>query len=238
MTRSTLLPNQNYAIGSALLYSSDWGKEHLIEGKDYQRALDYDPSALFPVNIREVWPARDWGVRGFPAYQWNGYYGSGTPLAKRLPSTEITDLDVLTVTWDTAISGNANGLINLFLTKAANSMPEGSERAMEVMLFTNPSASARSWSRQGELVAKWSGWSMYERRDDWLKFCILPDKVKDAGSYDLKGSLKSLVGEGRLSPDLWFNGLAVGMEPVGGVCNMLIRSVKVAYAAKGKPAYA
>lgn len=238
--RKLLADQVFYTKGSFSAYAAPWcvlktGK--LSVGKDLVDTISLAPST-FPndVVIRTSAPMADptsfgCGVYGYHHVAYGNYDGGvpQTPVAPRQVRTITSFTSRLDVTSASEGGGQYNVLHEFYLTSAAG---KEDAKVIEIGYFLHASASAAAFAATGTSVGTFDDPSdrRWEVRKAGTFVMLMPADGKDVGSttLDVKALLAFLTGKGLLTGDEWFNGMAVGTEPVRGDATTVIRAWTVA----------
>lgn len=225
--RVVLPDNKNYTIGNYNAYAAPWcalRNKSLVVGKDLSTTISLLPSQ-FPNDIEISAKTPDanphdygCGVYGYHHVHFGNYSG---PLPKgKFEGMQIKSLKKLIVDFayrDLGSTGEYNVLNEYFLTTEKDRQDL---RVMEIGYFFHPSKSAISFAKTGGNLGRYDdpqgrAWSVYQAGQFVM---LMPADGKDlvAGTVDMGHFLQHLVAKGKLTGNEWFNGAAMGIEPVRG----------------------
>lgn len=220
--------------GTPLLAFAHQNLGDLKVGETAISRFDYNP-ATFPAGFSayETWPTRfTGGVRSWSSVQWNRYYGWGTSPSAPLAPVRLADIGTLAVDYDAVITGDANLLLDWFLTDAPNDM---STVRAEIEVLPNPSASARAWAKAGVSLGPVGPWTAsYMSFGSATIFYLVPTVgVRNKGQIDMRATMLWLAEKTRLIDGSdYLNGFGFGVEAVSGTSTTTIRDMRVTFARK------
>jgi hypothetical protein len=228
---------ENYYSGPYIAYAGDWsvdtGKVALRRGDDYRDHIFIRP-ATFPAgtDIHWQWPQKEAasGVYGYMHLAY-GFYAGGVPKepveAKQVSRIAELKTDFKVTTSKT--SGDFNVLQETFLT---SKRADSKTRVLEVGFLTGVSNSGRKFFEGSRHLGTWTDpdgrtWDVAINR----KYCMFVPVLGDfsSGVLHYDAAFRWLVTMGELSGDAWFNGLAIGAEPVAGSGSMRVERWNIVY---------
>lgn len=216
--------SENYKQGPYVAFAADWsvttGKLKLRQGVDYADNMIINPKT-FPAGtvMRWQWPngKPPSGVYGYLHVAYGNYAG-GAPI-EPVPPVRIANMPDIATDFAVTINGDPkryNLLSETFLTALPASF---ATRGLEIGFLPNVSDDGRSFFSGGEQLGTWRDpggreWKVAIRG----KYCMLipTDATFTSGTLYFGAVIKWLMSQGRLTGQEWFNGLAIGVEPVGG----------------------
>jgi hypothetical protein len=228
-----------------MAFASPWCAQFydktLVEGRDYLQTIAYAKGDLARgknVQITWRWPlvrSPKCGVFGIPHIAW-GNYDSGavySPVAPR----QVFAINDLTVAYEVEdAAGYAkgvqgyNGLAEFYLTKVAG---DANTKAIEIGWFWNTPKETRDWMLTGRQLGVWKDRFKQSWRVSVMKSGVAgtfatfsPNNAtgRDVkGMLDAKGAIAFLQAAGIVQPSWWFNGIGIGVEPLGGTGTVLVR---------------
>lgn len=193
---------------------------------------------LFPQNVTMTfdWPdTDDWMIHSFLAIDYGDYYN--TPALKPIAPSKLSELGTLTATTNFTLSGNTSGfdvIEDLFLTKAAGN---DKTQADEIEILLHTPAYSQYWistlQSVGSVTVSGVTWNVsvginYQNIPD---FVFSPANRQDvlSSTLDLKAMLAYLESRGSLSSNLYFNGMAFGVETESGAGSLQLSNFSVNY---------
>lgn len=232
--RVVLNDNVNYTVGSYNAYAAPWcalRNASLVVGKDISTRISLLPSkfpndieiAAFTPNVNP----HDYGcgVYGYHHVHFGNY--SGLLPKGKFDGMQVSSLRTLVVDFafeDTGSTGEYNMLNEYFLTAEKDRQDK---RVMEIGYFFHPSQSAIQFAKSGKDVGNYTDaegreWSV---RQSGQFVMLMPADGQDlrSGSLDMAHFLQHLVKKGKLTGNEWFNGAAMGVEPVRGNSSVRIQ---------------
>jgi hypothetical protein len=231
------LDGENYRQGPYLAFASDWsvstGKLALRRGVDYRDRIIVRP-ARFPADTRIQWrwpqTHAKTGVYGYNHLAW-GYYAGGRTDEAITPA-RVAEIEELMTAFDVEVraeSGEFNVLSETFLTTRQR---DYSTRTVEVGFLSQASASARRFFDAATPLGVWKDpdgqiWRV-ARRDAYCMF-IPETGALWRGRLHYSAAFRWLIARNVLTGREWFNGLAIGVEPVSGAGSMTVKQWRVAY---------
>jgi hypothetical protein len=227
----------NHFQGPYVAYAGDWsvrmGGVRLRHGVDYADSIVVEP-ATFPAGteIRWSWPMATppKGVYGYMHVAY-GYYAGGVP-HEPIPSRRIKDIAALKTVYRVAASqtsGGYNVLSETFLTSASGDFKT---KLKEIGFLTEISRTGREFFGYSRALGQWrdpSGvtWSVAEAGGYYM--FVPADGELEAGTLHYDEAFRWLTSRGELTGEEWFNGLAIGIEPVAGSGTARIEDWKIEY---------
>jgi hypothetical protein len=231
--------HQAYRWGSYLAYIAPFNKGALRFGRDYTESIDI-AVGRFPNATVFKW---DWpdvpcplGVYGFNAIDYGNYYNTvvSVPIAPR----QVGQIHTLRATHNASFMGMLHGydvIDNFFLTTRAG---DHRTNAFEIEVFLHTPAYSVQFVRHSVRVGTFEGsgrrWVVAVARSQAgpiPDILFMPEDEADvaAGTIDLKAMLDYLVGIHLVPATLFFNGMALGVEPQRGSGSMTLNTFSVAY---------
>lgn len=217
--------------GEYVVFASPWCSDFvksLQQGRDYANTMRWQKGSL-PNNVEITWrfPEPDkrpqqCGVFGYNFVGWGNYHNS-TP-RKSIPSRQIKNISELRFDYGIEVTGDPQKygiLAEFFLTRDPGHF--GYKRVEVGFLPHVPRESLNFWKTQRQLGTF---------KDRWLRtWIVAQSKGGIAGSYvvfiptvgtrmtgniDAIGALRYLKAQNVISENWFFNGAAIGVEPLGG----------------------
>lgn len=227
----------NYLQGAYLAYAGDWSVRAkglpLRHGVDYRDVLFIEPDT-FPAGteIHWAWPERppQAGVYGFMHVAY-GYYAGGVP-KEEVPSRRIKDIRKLKTHFmisTSNIDGQYNILSETFLTRVSRDF---ASRSAEVGFLSAVSDDGRIFFDLGRSLGSWTDpdqrvWSVAVQGQ---YFMFIPaEAAARAATLHFDEAFRWLISKQELTGEEWFNGLAIGAEPVSGSGTMRLEAWDVDY---------
>jgi len=229
--------------GQFMTYSSPWCAGHdksLVVGRDFSNSIAYKKGDLAKgknVKMTWRWPRADkrsakCGVFGYNYVGW-GNYDSGA-VRRSVAPAQVKSIKALSFSYDAQSSANAeqfNGLGEFFLTKNAGA---ADQKVIEIGWFWNAPALTRAWAKTGRQLGrvvdphgvKWTV-SVNKSGVAGTYVTFIPVGKKTSGTFEGKAALNYLRKAGVVNGDWWFNGAALGVEPLGGAGSAVVRTFKV-----------
>lgn len=225
-----------------LVYAAPWcAKSHpsLVYNRDYQDEISWQ-SGQMPNNIKIKWrwPAAsarpaDCGAYGYNFVAYGNYDGGYTKVG--IPAKQVRAISELTVSYAVdvqATAANFNGLFEFFLTNASG---RTDQKAVEIGWLWHAPPKTREWAATGYKIGTFTDrygkrWTVTANNTGvaGLYIVFIPEGGSQlTGSFDVKGGLAFLKTGKFISDQLWFNGAAMGVEPLGGSGTTVVRSLKV-----------
>jgi hypothetical protein len=212
-----------YTRGSYSAYAAPWSiffDKSLKRGDDYLDSILVDPGA-FPKNtgIEWRWPfhrPKEKGVWGYLEVSYGNYDG-GIPAVPVEPR-QVLNIDTLSerVAWSGGGMATSFNLLNEFyLTREAG---KNDEKVIEVGLLLHPH-DRQDWQIvTGRPIGRYTepGGRSWKVVMDGTYCMFVPDQDVQDTTIDLKAMLNFLITSGVITGSEWFNGVAVGVEPVWG----------------------
>ena len=228
---------ENYSRGPYGAYASPWSTffdNGLVHGVDYLDTIKVIPRT-FPDGtiLNWHWPARvskKTGVWGYIHVFFGNYNGGKT--AVYLEPRQVRAIHILREDLSVAyeIKSDFNLLNEFYLTLRAG---ESASKVIEIGYFLHISPEGKQFFERAKAIGSY--------RDDagqvWVvrragDFCmLLPPGGHWAsnGSIDLKSTFAFLRARGLIKGDEWFNGLAIGVEPVRGAGRLEVQHWTVSF---------
>jgi hypothetical protein len=229
--------SENYLDRQFLAFVGDWsvstGKERLTRGPDYADSIIIDPRT-FPngSDIAWRWPDRppQKGVYGYLHLAYGSFAGGATkePVAPEQVS-RIRTLKTLFAVDDVRSDGQFNVLSETFVTRAKGDF---STKALEVGFLTHLSDHGREHFDKARQIGTFTDpggrrWTVAEMNG----FCMFvpEDEPVSSGVLHYDAAFAWLVSKGLLTGNEWFNGLAIGVEPVSGSGGLRVSRWEILY---------
>lgn len=236
---SVRLPDQTfYTSGAYSAFASPWSSyldKSLQRERDFLDSIVVQP-ATFPDGtlIEWKWPFRRpkvAGVWGYLAVSYGNYDG-GLPQVTVEPK-QVKDIDSLSedISWSASGFTSYNLLNEFYLTRDAG---KSDQKVIEIGLLLHPESRRNPFIEGARLVGRYAdregrSWQVVLNGT----FCMfIPDHDVSDGQIDLKAMLDFLVDKTVITGSEWFNGLAIGVEPVWGQGSTTIAIWKVHYSYK------
>lgn len=225
-----------------LVYAAPWcAKAHpsLVYGRDYQDTISWQ-SGQMPNNIKMTWrwPAAstrpaDCGAYGYNFIAYGNYDGGHTMVST--PALQVGLISELTVAYTVdvqATAANFNGLFEFFLTNASG---RADQKAVEIGFLWHAPPKTRAWAATGYKIGTFTDrygkrWAVTANNTGvaGLYIVFVPEAgTQLTGTFDVKGGLTFLKKAKFITDKLWYNGAAMGVEPLGGSGTATVRSLKV-----------
>jgi hypothetical protein len=227
----------NLSGGPFWALNSVWNKRNLVNGKDYIQSLTLD-NAKFPNNsvITWNWPntPTSGNVYSGPGVFYGNYTGFPPP-ATSIPSTQINNINTLTVSHDVSLSGiteQYDAIYDMYLTSTPDAPSLSGALEVEVDIHTPSYMSSwiqRMSSQKTFIDSQGLQWTIAQAKPNMVLF--VPSDFRDLTNYtfDLKALLKAAVADGYLTGNEYFNGFGFANEPREGSGSMTINSLSVTY---------
>ncbi len=234
----TLLDMEFYSRGQYGAYASPWSKfldNSLRHDIDYSDSIVVDVNA-FPASTTTIkwnWPSRiptSSGVWGY-MFMFYGNYDGGEPFVRVTPR-QVKNIE--TLRQDFSITHNSSGSYNVlnefYLTSEAGNP---NAKVIEIGYFLHSAAENRPFFEQGLLIGTYrdaTGVTWVARMNG--TFCMLMTAGYNdvvSGSIDVGATLAFLKTKGIITGNEWFNGIALGVEPVRGSGELSITRWTVSY---------
>ncbi|MET0375384.1 MAG: hypothetical protein ABW128_14160 [Rhizorhabdus sp.] len=229
--------------GSYMAFASPWCSyidKTLDQGTDYLDTVTYTAGDLATgknIQLKWRWPALAkrspaCGVFGYDQVAWGNYDGGRvmSPIAPR----QVLSIKTLSLSHDITESAEDqeyNGLAEFYLTKEPGA---ANLKAIEIGWFWNAPAATVAWAATGRQLGTFS--DRYSRK--WTVsvnkggasgtfVTFIPSGKLLAGTFDAKAAIDFLRDRGLVNGAWWFNGAAIGVEPLGNSGSALIRKFTV-----------
>ncbi len=234
----TLGERANFQDGAFTGYVQPFNAGKLRPGDGRQQSMAVAPGR-FPAGtvFSHAWPASypcPAGVWGFNAVSYGNYYGT-TAKAPIAPK-RVREIETLTQAVDIAMSGDARGfnaIFDAFLTRDAGDF---THRVIELDVQLHASDIARAFIRKLTDRGTWNdpggtAWRIYTDPKTTAPVVLyaLPDQDVTRGTLDVGSLLKWMTAAGIITGDEWYNGHALGSEPVQGAGALTLNTVAVTY---------
>jgi hypothetical protein len=235
----TLTDNVFYSRGQYVAYAAPWcaySNKTLVVGRDLINTITLYPSkfpyeAVIDVNA----PAEDPNNYGCGVYGYHhvafGNYNGGVPRTAAEPRQvkALNRLEVEVSQRSRSLPGSYNVLHETFLTREAGK-PE--DKVIEVGWFLHADATATNWGKGGTRLGTHVDpagrqWQVYQRGTFVMVF---PADGRDVetGTIHMKPMFDQLMQWKVLTGEEWFNGMAIGVEPVRGKATMTLERWSIA----------
>jgi hypothetical protein len=231
--------------GQYMAFASPWCANYdktLVAGRHYGNAIVYragDLAAGKSVQLRWQWPApekrpKKCGVFGYNHVAW-GNYDSGAVMSPVAPR-RVSDLTELTFTYQTghaAEPNSFNGLTEFYLTREPG---KAETKAVEIGWFWHAPPETQAWAKTGRQFGTFTdrfghAWTVAASQSGaaGLYVTLTPPEGKlYQATIDAKATLDFLRAAGVVKAGWWFNGAAIGVEPLGGKGSAVVHTFAVA----------
>ncbi|HEY0315229.1 MAG TPA: hypothetical protein VGC28_03075 [Sphingomonas sp.] len=212
-----------YTKGSYSAYAAPWSiffDKSLRRGDDYLDSIVVDPAA-FPRNtgIEWRWPfhhPKQKGVWGYLEVSYGNYDG-GIP-AEPVQPRQALDIAALSehVAWSGGGIATSFNLLNEFYLTREAGKPD--DKVIEVGLLLHPH-DRQDWEIvTGRPIGRYvePGGRAWRVVMNGTYCMFVPDEDVHEATIDLKAMIDFLITSGVITGSEWFNGVAVGVEPVWG----------------------
>lgn len=244
-----------FTQGPWTAFIAPFNKGALVKGVEYDQSVAIDPttfpndvlfSCRFPASRTKL------GIYGYNSVQFGNYYN--TIPARPIPSSQIRNIKTLTLKFDLqlklgATNSNANIQIDGFLTSTRN--PNDIVAEYQIFLHTpsftkdyaNTLLSLGTFVSPAEPDTPEIVWNVFrepknaQNSPDYIFYPANSDDVL-SGTFDLKRVFDWLsapnpkTGTTYLSGNEYFNGTSVGMEPIHGEVELLVKTIECEYAVR------
>lgn len=224
LSPETIGYHQNYApAGSSYgLWTGMWSVAGLTPGVDFSTSADYIPGE-FPNETRIYGYVPDpgnGGIYGYPQV-WYGNYDGGVVNVPVTP-VQVRDLAAfdVPVSFTTPGSGEFNILDEFYLTSVQNN---AASKFVEVGWMRRSPPATASWIEDQDFVGTYTDeddgiWNVWESFGGSAGHYIIfaPTVQNQMTGSDRARALRWLMSQGRVSPNSWINGTAIGVEPLEG----------------------
>lgn len=228
-----------FTRGSFIAYSAPWSTYFgagtaMKRGTDYADEIALLQPAAFPAHVEFSWhwplvPPKHTGVYGYNALSFGSYDGGvpETPVDPR----QVKAIGALSTTFRYSLThpiGDFNVLSEFFLTSKA-----GDGKTAEIGFLLRPAKSAIAFAGAGRQLGTFvdpagRAWKVARQPAPHGPFhMFLPDGEVLEGTLDCKAALDFLRVRGCVTGEEWFNGLALGIEPVSGSGSMRVERFTV-----------
>jgi hypothetical protein len=228
---------QNYARGAYGAYASPWSTftdKSLKRGFDYTDTVDVSPDT-FPDNtvLNWRWPdhvGQKSGVWGY-MHLFMGNYDGGKPPIPTQPR-QVNGIHTLAEDFDLAYDGppDFNLLNEFYLTSRAG---DAAAKKVEIGYFLHVSPQGAAFFERGKPIGSYRDQAgrLWRVRMAGVYCMLVPADGRDLlhGSIDIRATLAFLQAKGVIKGDEWFNGIALGSEPIKGAGRLDVRHWKVVY---------
>ncbi|QIG79532.1 hypothetical protein [Stakelama tenebrarum] len=238
--RMKLKARRMYSENEYFAYVSPWGAESSSLFRSWGNHADtihITPSA-FPAQTGISWrwppfaPSNGLSIWGYDHIGYGNYDG-GHPEV-RIPAKQVQDIELLSQTyaWTGSFStGEATLLTEFYL----RSDPEdNASKTLEIGWFLHVPKQTRKFLATGKRIGRYTDgqkrvWDV-TLQDAFLTFAPPADSGdKNFGSIDMLAALHWLREKKVISGEEWFNGVAIGVEPLKGFGSVEIQSWEVEY---------
>jgi hypothetical protein len=224
--------------GEYMAYASPWCAERagLVQGRDYANTITYETGNL--ANAKDVklswrWPTtlpRACGVYGYDhVAQWN--YDTGAVRKPRAP-VQVGQIAQLTIGYGVDFSApqaSFNGLGEFYLTSKPGDL---STKMVEIGWFWNAPPSTIMWAANSRNLGVFKdkygkSWTVAADKSGaaGLFVTFIPANGRLSwGNFDATNALVYLQAAGVVKAEWYFNGYAVGIEPLKGSGTAIIRN--------------
>jgi hypothetical protein len=210
--------------------NDDWTGEKLAPGKQVF-TIEIGPDAPNGTLITCRTPVKNkGGIRGYPSIR-HGNVSEGAPPVTVTPR-QIRDLSRLeyefALDYRAFVGGDANILFDSFLLRDPK---DSKSKAFELGVIPMPASGTVAHARsKGEDLGLFHdqfgrGWrmSMFRKADGGLYLMPLPlDGPFFSGWIDQLEMYRWAIGRGIIGGDLWYTGMALGLEAIGGEAQLLV----------------
>ncbi|MDB5254271.1 MAG: fibronectin type protein [Parcubacteria group bacterium] len=211
-----------------------------VENVDYVSQVKVYPN-IFPVGTKMTWrvptPAYG-GIYGYLTASY-GNYDFSDPTVSITPRQAYTITD-LTSTIDYTYAGDATtGILHEFwLTTTAHQNGPLSDKVYEVGMFARTSPATVSYVTGSTQVGSFTDpggriWTVAQNLSGTGEpyYMFMPTNHADVtGTVYWDEMIAYLIGQGKITGNEWFNGMAIGPEPFTGAGSVTINDFTVSYA--------
>lgn len=234
-----LKSEQPYMKGNYAAFAGPWSRwiDHSIT--DYSNAIRIS-TAQWPSNVGMSWRFPDkyasTGVYGYNYLAYGQYWDLKPPGA--VTPRKISDIRTLSFSADVHLTGDAanyNVLAEFFLTKQAGKIDS---RLVEIGWLLNMPQRTKEYFDNGKQIGAYTDahgrkWLVASHNDGAAGHYILfaPDRpeARSMAPIDALASVKWLAARNEVDPGSYFNGMAVGAEPLRGAGGIQIRKFDVTF---------
>lgn len=233
-----LKPKTDYMSGPWFAYVSPWGGESLVITRPWSKIADGISLDLKRMPANSVfqwrWPPFNAsfgpGVWGYDHVAYGNYDGGMTE--EKVDPIRVRDVRQFRQSFDWQLDadwGEANVLTEFYLRSDTEDVDS---KLLEVGWFLHLPEGTRQFFDNGKPVGTFvdpQGRSWRVRIQD--KFCMFaPEQGGDVakGSLDMLAALRWLQTKQLVTGDEWLWGVAIGVEPVSGMGEMVLHDWKVA----------
>lgn len=241
-----------FTQGPWTAFIAPFNKGSLVKGVEYDQSVTIDPAnfpnkTLFTCRFPES--RTKLGIYGYNSVQFGNYYN--TIPARPIPSSQIRDIKALIVKFDLQLklgakNSNANVQIDGFLTSTKN--PNDIVAEYQIFLHTpdftkdyaNTLRSLGTFISQANADTPQIVWNVYrepKNAQNSPDYIFYPANTADvlSGTFDMKQVFDWLsapnpkTGATYLGGSEYFNGTSVGLEPIHGEVELLVKSIGCEY---------
>lgn len=231
---------QFFSKGAYVAWASPWCRlfdPTFTQGK-YNDAITLD-DVTFPNGTLISWSMPTVAQRPSvcPVYGYMavsiGNYDGGTPKAKITP-LQAKNISVLYVEHDFAATGGVedyNVLQELYLTSVKG---DATAKVIEIGWFLHTPKTTADFVRYGQQLGTYTApgtstaW-IVAKNGTFVTFMPATGKDYPVGGINVKAALTWLQTQGVITGDEWFNGMSIGIEPLGSSGTMAIKRWNVGY---------
>lgn len=233
----TFLDRAFYTQGQYGAYASPWSTVYdstLKRGIDYSDSIIVNPRTFTDSSIIGWrWPNRSSTATGVWGYMsvWFGNYDGGEPAVQVTPR-QVKNITTLRQDFSLSpiSSGSFNILNEFYLTSQAGN---SAAKVIEIGYFLHSSTEASTFFSTGQPIGSYldASGQMWDARIQGTFCMLIPRAGTDVltGSIDVKAMLAFLTTKGVITGNEWFNGIALGVEPVSGSGELRIGRWSVTY---------
>ena len=228
---------QNYTQGAYGAYASPWSTltdKSLQRGVDYLDIVDVSPDT-FPDHtvLYWRWPthvSQKTGVWGY-MHLFLGNYDGGKPPVLTQPR-QVNGIHTLAEYFDLAYGtpSDFNLLNEFYLTSRAGA---AAAKRVEIGYFLHASAEGAAFFERAKPLGAYrdEAGRLWQVRMAGTYCMLIPADARDflKGSIDVRATLAFLQARGVIKGDEWFNGIALGSEPIKGAGRLDVNVWKVVY---------
>jgi hypothetical protein len=235
----TLTDNVFYSRGQYVAYAAPWcaySNKALVIGRDLVNTITLYPSKFpYEAVIDVSAPAEDPYTYGCGVYGYHhvafGNYNGGIPRTAAEPRQikALDRLEVEVVQRSRSLPGDYNVLHETFLTREAG---KPDDKILEVGWFLHADTTATNWGKGGTRLGAHVDpagrqWQVYQR-DTFVMIFPADGRDVESGTLYMKAMFDQLMQWKLLTGDEWFNGMAIGVEPIRGKATMTLERWTIA----------
>jgi hypothetical protein len=232
----TVLDAMSYSKGQYGAYASPWSTlyDNTIRlGTDYADSITIDPLAFTGSSvIAWHWPNHVSALTGVWGYNFlfYGNYDNSSP-AVRVTPRQVKNITTLRQDYTVATTtGDFNVLNEFYLTSDSGN---AAAKVVEIGYFPHSSASGKRFHDSGTQFGSFQdtfGESWVVAKQGTFYMLMPPnDGEMLSGSIDVKAALAFLIAKRVITGNEWFNGIALGVEPVSGTGRLTVSNWTVTY---------